>query len=211
CVPAAETCNGRDDDCDGRTDESVTRACSTACGSGTQTCASGTWRACSARAPTTETCNATDDDCDSRTDEGDLCEVDLLHDQPSAYAPPRSTDVNADGRADLCARGFGGVRCWTASATGWSAPWAAVPWSDTSGWSDVDNYATLRMGDVDGDGRADVCARANAAFICALSTGTAFATHTTWRAGISDANGWDQPKLYTTLRLADVNGDGKDD
>ncbi|WP_053235429.1 FG-GAP repeat domain-containing protein [Sandaracinus amylolyticus] len=211
CTPAAESCNGRDDDCDGRTDENVTRACSSACGAGTQACSGGGWGACDAPQPVAESCNGRDDDCDARTDEGDLCEVALLNEQPAAYAAPRSTDVDADGRADLCARGYGGVRCWTASASGWSAPWAAIPWSDASGWNDVTNYATLRMGDVNGDGRADVCARSNADVLCAVSSGTGFGAHTTWRAGLSDENAWNQPRYYTTLRLADVNGDGRDD
>ena len=211
CTPSAETCNNRDDDCDGRVDDGVTRSCSSACGSGTQACSAGAWGSCSAPAPRTETCNGADDDCDGSTDEGDLCEVALLNEQPAAYAPPRSTDVNADGTADLCARGVSGVRCWTASTSGWSAPWAPIPWSDASGWDDVTNYATLRMGDLNADGRADVCARANAGVYCALSNGTGFDAASVWRDGLSDANGWNHPKLYTTLRLADVNGDGMDD
>ena len=158
-----------------------------------------------------EVCNGADDDCDSRTDEGDLCELALLHEQPSAYAGPRSTDLNADGRVDLCARSSAGVTCWPAGEAGWSAPWAPIPWSDASGWNDLDNYATLRMGDVDGDHRADVCARSNSDFLCALSTGSGFAEHTTWRAALSDANGWSNPQYYTTFRLADVDADGKDD
>src|SRR5690606_14638854 len=99
CRPTAETCDGRDQDCDRRVDEGVTNACGP-CG-GTPV----------------ETCNGRDDDCDGTVDDEDVCEIDLLTSQPSAYAPPRSTDVDANGTADLCARGYGGVRCWTASAT----------------------------------------------------------------------------------------------
>ena len=211
CTPSAETCNGRDDDCDGRIDEGVTRSCSSACGSGTQTCSAGSWGSCSAPQPVTEVCNGRDDDCDGKIDEGDLCEVALLNEQPAAYAPSRFTDVNGDGLADLCARGYGGVRCWLASPTGWSGPWEPIPWSDTSGWKDVTNYATLRMGDVNGDGLADVCARANAGVYCALSNGSGFGASSVWRDGLSDDNGWNHPNRYTTLRLADINGDGKDD
>src|SRR5690606_20854314 len=107
-----------------------------------------------------ETCNGRDDDCDGTVDESDVCDVLLLQEQPSAYAAPSSTDVNGDGRSDLCARGYSGVRCWLAQDGGWSAPTPMVPWGDGSAWNDVSNYATIRMGDIDGDGRADVCARA---------------------------------------------------
>ncbi|WP_157069412.1 VCBS repeat domain-containing M23 family metallopeptidase [Sandaracinus amylolyticus] len=211
CAPSAETCDGRDQDCDGRVDEGVTRACSSACGSGTEACSGGGWGACDAPQPSADVCNGRDDDCDGTADEDDVCEIELLNEQPSAYAPPRSTDVDADGRADLCARGGAGVRCWPASASGWSAEWAPIPWSDVNGWSDPTNYATLRMGDVNGDGRADVCARSDGDVLCARSNGSGFDGHTTWLAGLSDENASGLPQYYTTLRLADVNGDGRDD
>ncbi|MCC6645078.1 MAG: VCBS repeat domain-containing M23 family metallopeptidase, partial [Polyangiaceae bacterium] len=159
-----------------------------------------------------ETCNGVDDDCDSLVDEDDVCEVALLAEQPVAYAPPSHTDVNKDGRADLCARGAAGFTCWVAVPGGWDAsPWAPVALSDANGWADAANYATLRMGDVDGDGRADVCGRSDTAFSCALSTGSGFGAFTVWRDGLSDANGWANPSYYTTLRLADVDGDGRED
>ena len=151
------------------------------------------------------------DPCGSGVGDLDSCGVALLLEQPAAYASPRTTDVNGDGRADLCARGGSGVRCWTASAAGWDEAWPAIPWSDAGGWDDVTNYATLRMGDVDGDGLADVCGRSDADFLCALSSGAGFAPAIAWREGLSDASGWSEPRFYTTLRLADVNGDGKDD
>ncbi len=156
-------------------------------------------------------CGPPPHDCSSGVGDDDICAAELLNEQPAAYARPRSTDVDGDGRADLCARGGAGVYCWTASSDGWSDPWPIIPWADAHGWDDVTNYATLRMGDVNGDGLADVCARSNADFLCALSTGSGFEVATAWRPGLSDAGGWDDPQYYTTLRLADVNGDGMDD
>ena len=150
-------------------------------------------------------------DCSTGIGDDDACAEALLNDQTIAYAPTRATDVNGDGLADLCARASSGVLCWPSTGVGWGTGWAAIPWSDASGWNDVSNYATLRMGDVDGDGRADVCARSNSAFHCALSTGTGFQDSTVWRDGMSDANGWSEPRFYTTIRLADVDGDGRDD
>src|SRR5690606_12603698 len=76
---------------------------------------------------------------------------------------------------------------------------------------DVTNYATIRMGDVDGDGLADVCARANAGVYCALSNGSGFDASSRWNDVMSDASGWNHPRYYTTIRLADVDGDGKAD
>ncbi len=194
CTPSTEVCNGRDDDCDGRIDEGVTNACGT-CG-----------------AVPAEVCDGRDNDCDGQTDEDDVCDVRLLQEEAGSYAPPSSTDIDGDGRSDLCARGYSGFRCWPTNADGtYGAPTAFVPWSNASGWDDVDNYATIRMGDLNGDGRADVCGRANAGVVCALSNGTGFGDATTWSSVPSDANGWNSPGQYTTLRLADVNGDGKAD
>ncbi|MBZ0120401.1 MAG: VCBS repeat domain-containing M23 family metallopeptidase, partial [Sandaracinaceae bacterium] len=160
--------------------------------------------------PSAETCNGLDDDCDGAVDEDEVCDVALLHEQPSAYAAPRTTDLDGDGRADLCARGASGVRCWRAIEGGWDAPVSATAWSDEQGWADAAHYATLRMGDLNGDGRADLCARADAGVVCALSLPEAF-EGATWQAGLSDDAGWSAPARYTTLRLADVNGDRRDD
>ena len=148
---------------------------------------------------------------EERSESSDTCQLDRLLEQTDAYAGPRTTDVDGDGRADLCARDSAGFRCWVARAGGWDPPWAPIPWSDDAGWSDVANYATLRMGDLDGDGRADVCGRSDGELLCALSTGGGFAEPTVWRPEMSDANGWGLPQYYTTLRLADVDGDGRDD
>ncbi len=144
-------------------------------------------------------------------DEGEICGLDVIQQQPGVYAAPSSTDVNGDGLADLCARGGGGLRCWLATPGGWPEEWAAIPWADESGWADVTNYATLRMGDLDGDGLADACARADAGLVCALSNGTGFEPATLWHAGVGDAEGGNAPARYATLRLADVDGDGRDD
>ena len=81
-LPAAETCNGADDDCDGTVDEDAAGVCfpfdPTLVGRGA--CVAGQ-RACvdaqldgqpceGAVGPTLETCDGTDEDCDGRIDEG---------------------------------------------------------------------------------------------------------------------------------------------
>ncbi|MDI7269421.1 MAG: MopE-related protein, partial [Myxococcota bacterium] len=111
CVPAAETCNGRDDDCDGATDESLSRPCSTACGAGVETCAGGAWTGCTARVPAAEElCDGVvDDDCDGLTDEG--CDADADADAatdgptgPDAWSlevPTYDADRPLDARAEL--------------------------------------------------------------------------------------------------------------
>jgi hypothetical protein len=80
-LPAAETCDNKDNDCDAATDESLTLACYTGaaatrgvgeCRDGAQTCAAGAWGACSGQLlpAASESCDGKDNDCDATTDEG---------------------------------------------------------------------------------------------------------------------------------------------
>ena len=46
--------------------------------------------------------------------------------------------------------------------------------SDQQGWSYEQYYATIRVGDINGDGKADVCGRGIAGMLCWLSNGGSF-------------------------------------
>ena len=158
----------------------------------------------------TEACNGLDDDCDGEVDEDDACEREALLRGQSWVAPARTTDIDGDGRADVCGRGSAGVWCHLSQGTSWTAKTPTLPLSDANGWDDPTNWGTLRMGDVDGDGRADICGRANAAVGCWKSDGTSLTTAIDgpeW----ADANGWGAFQYHSTLRLLDIDADGKDD
>jgi hypothetical protein len=125
-----------------------------------------------------------------------------------AVAGSLSTDVDGDGLADLCGRGPGGVSCALAPDLGTVIDGPVL--SDATGWGDDDNWSTLRFGDLDGDGRADLCARANAGIRCWTALGDGFSA--SWVGPpLSDGLGWSAPSAYGTLALADVTGDGRAD
>jgi Phosphodiester glycosidase/FG-GAP-like repeat len=131
-------------------------------------------------------------------------------DDVASWSTIRLVDVDGDGRSDLCGRSTDGFACALSTGSGFGEASATVSLSDASGWGDHSNYATIRMGDVDGDGDQDVCARADLGVYCWLYQDGSFAERIdgpTW----SDDSGWSDHRYYTTIRLADVKGDGKAD
>ena len=129
---------------------------------------------------------------------------------PAAYAPPRNTDVDGDGKADVCARGWGGLRCFVAETSTFHEITALEDLSDPNGWTSSTLWSSLRMGDINGDKKADACVRSAEGIRCWTSNGSSWDGPIPGPA-LSDAQGWGKPQYFTTLRLADVNGDGLDD
>jgi hypothetical protein len=128
-----------------------------------------------------------------------------------AYDSSTTSDIDGDGDADVCVRTPSGIECALAEDGAFAAAVPGPGLSDDSGWADPSNFATLRMGDLDGDGRADLCARANAGMRCWLSEGDAFTEPAIEGPALADDVGWASPAYHGTLRMADVDGNGTDD
>ena len=122
----------------------------------------------------------------------------------------RLADIDADGKDDVCARAAKGIVCHKSTGTGFGAEVEGPAWSDAAGFTQSKHYGTLRAGDVDGDGRADLCIRSTEGMECWLSDGNSFPTRVDG-PGWSDASGWGHYRYWSTIRLADVNGDGRAD
>ena len=121
----------------------------------------------------------------------------------------RFGDVDGDGRSDVCARGAEGVDCGLGGAEGFEVRWTGPRWSDASGFDSLSRWSTLRLADVSGDGRDDLCARTPEGFRCALAGDAGFESTTTGPA--MDEPAWDTPAVFSTLRMGDVDGDGRAD
>lgn len=118
-------------------------------------------------------------------------------------------DVDGDGLPDACARRSAGLFCAHGHGNGMfdpATPWAETPFRDVDGSGDPSRYQTLRFGDLDGDGRDDVCIGTGTGVSCALERDHRFAAATAWSTGFIDA-----PGAATKWELVDFDGDGRMD
>jgi peptidoglycan/xylan/chitin deacetylase (PgdA/CDA1 family) len=140
----------------------------------------------------------------------------LLHDRVGHVGSDYAVGVARALVPELEARGFvfaAPVLRFSSLAVRARAPPAprsvapAAPVGVFDGWA-VDP-ASVRFGDLNGDGRPDVCARSHEGLVCALSNGRSFLGASIWLPEMSDAAGW-QP-YGATIELVDVDGDGRAD
>jgi len=119
-------------------------------------------------------------------------------------------DYTGDGKADACVRGGAGLHCWPSTGSGFGARVDTPEFSDADGFTELASFGSLRMADVNGDGKLDVCGRNALRLVCRLSDGAAFPTRVEGPY-LPSAYGYDLPRFGLTLRLSDVDGDGKAD
>jgi hypothetical protein len=85
----------------------------------------------------------------------------------------------------------------------------APAFSDAGGWAQPQYYSTIHCADVDGDGKAEVLARGvDGVQVWDLDQGDLWAG---WPspADLTDAENWNHPPYYSTIRYADIDGDGR--
>ncbi|HMV69056.1 MAG TPA: FG-GAP-like repeat-containing protein, partial [Myxococcota bacterium] len=122
-----------------------------------------------------------------------------------------STDLDHNGFPDACARAGSGLRCQLSDGSTFPLLVSGTLFSDASGWTDPSNYRTIRYGDVNGDGLADVCARQDTGMRCWASLGLSWSNTAMVGPAWSDARGWNNASLYSTIRMVDIDGDGLQD
>lgn len=120
-------------------------------------------------------------------------------------------DVTGDGKADWCGRTSTNLRCYASTGAAFSAtPIEGPPLPSSAGWDDPSRFGTIRFGDVNGDGKQDVCAREDVYMRCWLSSGTGF-PRAIQGPGLPTFFGFGDVRYWSTIRLQDVDADGKAD
>jgi hypothetical protein len=136
-------------------------------------------------------------------------------DQAQQYKTIQLADIDGDGQAELLGRGANGMQVyhWNRATHLWDAVSLDGPMSDKDGWDQPQHYLTIQLADIDGDGQVELLGRgANGMQVYHWNK----ATHA-WDAvsldgpmgDNGDKDGWDQPQSYSTIQLADVDGDGQ--
>ena len=135
----------------------------------------------------------------------------------SCYSTIQTADIDNDGRDELIGRCAFGVRIYRFDdAVG---AWLAMPhgpgWTNAWGWEHPQYYETIFSGDLDGDGSAELMARAADGLVAFSYDASAKTWQPLPRAGawpdFSDTGSWDRSEYYKTIQAADLDGDGTDE
>jgi hypothetical protein len=131
------------------------------------------------------------------------------------YSTITSGDVDGNGTNEIVGRGPNGVQSWSYSAGNWTRVDQDGVMADPD-WEGLSYSDSLRVGDVTGDNAADLIGRTDAGglVVWSLVGGTwqqQGVPQGAWTDNGGTTNTWNDPSWYTTIGLADLNGDGTDD
>ena len=118
-------------------------------------------------------------------------------------------DVDGDRRSDVCGYSTGSVQCALSRGGDFASP---AKWAELSlSLLDV-RPETLRFGDLNGDGRADLCLLDTDGLYCAIASTGRFGPLTVWeQATFNDGHGFGRRTAAASLTLVDLNRDGRAD
>jgi FG-GAP-like repeat len=136
---------------------------------------------------------------------------------PSAYETIALARLGGGSREDLIGRDSSGL--WVEQFDAQKGQWqllgsadggVALPLPDRDGWNQPSQYRTIQTADLNGNGQAELLARAaDGLHVYRWDPATAtFTDISTPPRLFSDAAGGNQPSVYETIQTADLFGDG---
>jgi len=140
-------------------------------------------------------------------------DFDNIPDEPQYYRSLSYGDLDGDLDSDVCVRRADGVYCATNQAGAFSSyARRTEAFADAAGYAAAGSGSTLQLADLDGDGRADLCARKDTGIYCARNTsdGTSFDAPSKRTNGddFGDLVGYGvDDTFYGSIRFVDVDGD----
>ena len=130
---------------------------------------------------------------------------------PDNYLTIHLGDIDDDGCAELIGRGTLGIDTWKFVDGAWQRlATQQCRFTDANGWSAGCYYETIQLGDIDGDGCAELIGRGALGIDTWKWQGgsTGWANLQTQGTDFTDDNGWTDPCYFQTIHLADIDGDG---
>lgn len=84
---------------------------------------------------------------------------------------PRFCDLNGDGHTDVCGASPAGIVCAFSIGAAWTTPtvWITSEEARVVGWNLASAEGAFALGDINGDGRDDICGRGSLGVVCGLS------------------------------------------
>jgi hypothetical protein len=131
---------------------------------------------------------------------------------PQYYLTIQCADIDGDGADELLGRSADGMHAWKfdlSTAGFWRELSPVLPISDANDWWASYYYQTIQCADLDGDGGAELLARAGGGIVAWKYD----STNQTWNQLApgppwSNNAGWQQAYYYGTIQCADIDGDG---
>jgi uncharacterized repeat protein (TIGR01451 family) len=135
---------------------------------------------------------------------------------PQYYDTIQAADIDGDGRTEIVGRSASGLIefKFTPGASPGQGSWQQLSDPSTSfagaGWDDPSSYATIQTGDLDGDGDAEVIGRESDGVVAVRWTGSGWARLSNLKF-LGDNLGGRDPRYWTSLQIANVAGDRREE
>ncbi|MGP0591402.1 hypothetical protein ACTRXD_02540 [Nitrospira sp. T9] len=126
------------------------------------------------------------------------------------YSTIQTADIDGNPGDELLARGINGMETYKWSGSEWTLLKSADPfWADSNGWGEAKFYSTIQTADIDGEPGDELLARGINGMDTYKWSGSEWKLLKSASPGWSDAIGWEHPQFYSTIQMADIDGDGK--